>query len=515
MRYSFAGLSLDPDRVELMRGEVPVPLEPQVFSLLLLLVENHDRMVSRDEIVEKIWNGRAISDSALSSRVKSLRSAIGDDGARQEVIRTLRGRGFRCVAEVRIASPAAPRIEPPAPEPAPATPDRPTVAVLPFAGGGDDPGSMAEGLPQEILIALAQSRDFLVISRASSFRFRERDPDIAAVGRALGARYCVTGTAQVLAGRLLATAELAATASGEVLWSRRFEAPLGPEAIESVTAEVANAVETHITVAEVRRARHWPEMALDAWSAFHLGLSQMYRFNRADNAAAARHFQQSLARAEDFARAHAGLSFTAFQDVYAGYAQGSARRDAMQAARRHGEHAVEADPLDPFAAFNLGRAYWLEGELAASRDPLDRALHLSPSFAKGFYARAMVHAMEGETEAARAKLDRAIALSPLDPFLYAFRGTKALTYAIDGRPEIGLPLIDAAGASPVANPVVGLIAAGLHQLAGDGPRARAWIARVAAAVPGVTREAFLQATPFVEPGLRQRLHAALGAAGLR
>src|SRR5246127_5351586 len=100
MIYRFGPFELDLAIVELRaRGEI-LSLEPQVFALLARLVENHDRLVSKDENIEKVWDGRVVSDAAVASRVKSARQALGDDGRAQRFIRTLHGRGFRFVAEI-------------------------------------------------------------------------------------------------------------------------------------------------------------------------------------------------------------------------------------------------------------------------------------------------------------------------------------------------------------------------------------------------------------------------------
>src|SRR5712671_5790768 len=107
MIYSVGSYLIDKDRFEIRRDGENVAVEPQVFDLLLLLLENRDRIVTRDEIIEKIWKGRFISDSAISSRIKSTRSAVGDDGKLQLVIRTVNRRGFRFVGEVTIAPPQA------------------------------------------------------------------------------------------------------------------------------------------------------------------------------------------------------------------------------------------------------------------------------------------------------------------------------------------------------------------------------------------------------------------------
>src|ERR1700744_1440101 len=104
MFYRFGPFGLDLATVELRAHGENLRLEPQVFALLALLAENHDRLVSKDEIIEKVWEGRAVSDAAVASRVKSARQAVDDDGKSQAVIRTLHGQGFRFVADVRASA---------------------------------------------------------------------------------------------------------------------------------------------------------------------------------------------------------------------------------------------------------------------------------------------------------------------------------------------------------------------------------------------------------------------------
>src|SRR4030081_3873870 len=103
MIYQFGPFELDLAAVELRDGDKVCNLEPQVFALLALLVENHDRLVSKEEIIDKVWDGRVVSDAAVASRVKSARQALGDDGKSQRFIKTLHRQGFRFVANVKVS----------------------------------------------------------------------------------------------------------------------------------------------------------------------------------------------------------------------------------------------------------------------------------------------------------------------------------------------------------------------------------------------------------------------------
>src|SRR5215470_1402668 len=102
MIFCFEDFELDTDKVELRAAGAAVAIEPQVFELLALLLANRQRMVSKDEIVAKVWDGRAISDAAIASRIKSARQALGDDGRAQRLIRTVHGLGLRFVGEVTV-----------------------------------------------------------------------------------------------------------------------------------------------------------------------------------------------------------------------------------------------------------------------------------------------------------------------------------------------------------------------------------------------------------------------------
>lgn len=516
MIYRFEGFQLDIDKVELRSAAGPIALQPQVFDLLLLLVENHDRLVSREEIVEKIWQGRAISETAISSRVKALRQALGDDGDQQRVIRTIHGRGFRCVGDVTVT---ASTTVGPAADPATGLPGiavgQPSIAVLPFRVWNPvDLESLGDALAHDIIVSLSRLRWLRVIARGSSFRFREPDPDLGVVGQTLGVRYCLTGTVERTEAGVIVAVELSATADASVVWSDRFEIPR--EEISGLRHEicscVVSALEYFIPENEAQLARGIPEARHDSWSSFHLGLHYMYRFNRADNARAAEQFRKALAQEPDFCRAMAGLSFTDFQSAYLNY--DGDFETAMKSARSHAEKAILIDDNDAFSHFTMGRSFWLEGRVAESEPWLKGATELSPNYAQGHYALAWADAMLGRGENARASIKRAISLSPVDPFLYAMKGTCALAYLVDGAPDKAIPWIESAAGTPGAHPVVGLVAAASNALGGDIKSARAWVSRMRATNPGISQDYFFRSIPFSDPDLRLEIAAALKKAGL-
>ena len=429
--YRFAGFELDLARVELRAKGRVRPLEPQVFSLLALLVENRDRLVSREEIIEKVWDGRVVTDAAVASRIKSLRQAIGDDGKRQDLVRTLHGQGFRFVAPVRAVPDAAPA---PAQEAVRADAARPSIAVLPFRLVGDAGTwtAVTEALPDELIIDLARLRWLLVTARGSSFRLRASDPDIIEIGKLLGVRYCLTGAVEIRGQRLAVTVELADTRDGRIVWAERFGGLLDDvhRVREEIRHKVLTALEIRIPMHEASLARLGVTENLDAWSAYHLGLQHMYRFNRQDNAAATALFQRAIASDRGFARAHAGLSFVHFQTAFLRHTDDVAGE--VTEARGFAARAYELDAMDPFVNFVMGRSYWLEGDLDRALPWLERATALSPSYAQGFYARAWTETLAGQAREGRGHVDFAMRLSPLDPLHYGMLGTRAFAHLVLG-----------------------------------------------------------------------------------
>jgi len=148
MTLSFDDYEIDVERRELRRATTPVHVEPQVFDLLVYLVQNCDRVVSKDDLIASVWGGRVVSDSTLTSRINAARKALGDSGGDQKLIRTIPRKGLRFVGTVRAqpdgaepahAAAASPDENHAPPGPALPLPDRPAIAVLPFTNMSDDP----------------------------------------------------------------------------------------------------------------------------------------------------------------------------------------------------------------------------------------------------------------------------------------------------------------------------------------------------------------------------------------
>ena len=521
MIYRFGPFELDLATVELRaRGEI-LSLEPQVFALLALLVENHDRLVSKDEIIEKVWDGRVVSDAAVASRVKSARQALGDDGQAQRFIRTAHGQGFRFVAEINALRGSPGHCGPQGGAGAGGYDigslahqlervSRPSIAVLPFrmVGAHERYPALASALPDELICELSRLRWLLVTARGSSFRVRA-DREFSDIGRLLGVRYCLSGAIEVSDRRLLVVVELVDTLDSGIVWADRFSGRIDDvhSMRDEIRSRVLIALDIQIPMHEANLARLAAPDDLDAWSAYHLGLQHIYRFNRTDNAAAAQLFQRAVTLDPRFSRAHAGLSFVHFQTAFMHYTDdiGTEIRQARQCAER----GLALDPLDPFVNFTMGRSFWLEGDLESSLSWLERATNISPNYAQGIYARAWTEALGDRPSEARQHVDLAMRLSPIDPLYYAMMATRAFTHLVKGEDAEAADWAERGARAPGAHVLIAMIAAAAQSLGGNLERARWWAANVRERNAALGRGEFVRAFPMKSDSTRARVVQAL------
>jgi TolB-like protein len=231
-QFLFAGHTLDTDRRELRRGPEPIAVEPQVFDLLIYLVENRDRVVSKDDLIASVWGGRIVSNSTLTSRVNAARKAVGDSGEDQRLIRTIARRGLRFVGGVRIQSNDEPvtetnEIHEPA-HPALPLPDRPAIAVLPFTNMSGDPEQeyFSDGISEDIITALSKLRWFFVIARNSSFIYKGKTVHMKQIAEELGVGYVLEGSVRKAGDRVRITAQLNDVATGSHIWAEHYDRSL-------------------------------------------------------------------------------------------------------------------------------------------------------------------------------------------------------------------------------------------------------------------------------------------------
>ena len=255
MRYRFGDCELDPRRRELYRGGAVAAVEPQVFDLLLYLIQHRERVISKDELISTVWQGRMVSESALFNRINAVRSAIGDTGQQQRLIKTLPRKGIRFSGEVREEDVPGPAL---AKGSGLALPDRPSLAVLPFTNLSGDPDQeyFADGISEDLITGLARIRWLFVSARNSAFVYKHRAVDVKQVSRELGVRYVLEGSVRRSGNRLRVSAQLVDATTGGHHWAERYDRKLGDifSVQDAITSSVAAAIEPHLLAAEGIRA---------------------------------------------------------------------------------------------------------------------------------------------------------------------------------------------------------------------------------------------------------------------
>jgi len=512
MIYRFDRYELDIAAQELRCAGVVLPVEPQVFALLVYLVENRDRVVSRDDILAAVWHGRIVSEAALSSRVKAARQVIGDDGQAQRFIKTVHKRGFRFVGDVvaetpkEAASPvaAAPtaelesirEIEAPRPLDLTLAPlTKPSIAILPFQALGD-PGVLAEGLAHDLITRLGRTRWLFVIARGSAFRFNGTQHSPAAIADMLGVRYVAHGAVQKSGRRIRVHAALTDATSGAEVWAEQFDRQR--DDLFAVQSEISDAiaaeVESQIEFIERGRSLLKPSENLDAWEAYHRGCWHMYRFRPEHYEEAERYFLRSVELDPSSPRPYAGLSFVHWQRAFLEISKD--RAGEIQKAKGFAEEAIAHDPRDPQGFNALGRAFILTQDFAASERELQKAVDLNPSFAIGQYSLGFALQQAGLIEESQQAVTMAHRLSPFDPMRFAMMALKAGNLTLLGENDDALRMISQAVEESNAHYHILALAAYVSAAAGDGALSADYLRRLREIRPDYDFDTYHRAFPL-------------------
>lgn len=444
VRFAFQDCVLDIERRELMRKSDAVSVGPQVFDLLVYLVQNSERVVSKDDLLEAVWGGRAISESTLTSHINAVRKAIGDSGGEQRLVRTIPRKGFRFVADVRT-------VEPPEREPdrgrqagdsqsaiGLSLPEKPSIAVLPFQNlsGDVEQAYFADGVVEDIISALSRARWLFVIARNSSFAYQGRRVDVKEVGRELGVRYILEGSVRKAQDRVRITGQLIEASTGAHLWSERFEGTLDDifELQDQIATSVAGAIAPQVELAEIERAKRNPTRCATAYDCYLRGLAHLHRGTRDSMDEALTLFHKTIEIDRESASAHAMAAWCYFWRKVNGWMidRDKETTEGLRLAQR----AIELGRDDAVALTRGGHALaHFTGDLDSGIALLDRAVFLNPNLASAWFLGGFLRTWHGECESAIEHFERAMRLSPVDPERYRMQAGIAMAHLFAGRIE--------------------------------------------------------------------------------
>ena len=327
MKFRFSDFDIDVARHELRQREELVQIEPQVFSLLVHLVQNRHRVVSKNEIIDVIWQGRVVSEAAISSRV-SRAPRHRDNGSDQHLIRTNYKRGFRFVGKIdwtsqplgAIAANLTQKLAVNYETTAIMAPGKPSMAVLPFQNISGDPRQeyFADGLTEDIITGLSRQRWFSVVARSSSLAFKGEAIDVRKVAAELGVRYVLTGSVRTAANRVRVTGQLIDAGNRTHLWADRYDRDLANISAvqDDITHRLVDAVGSQIVMAEAARVGRGPPQNIDASGLVMQAIPHMWRMSTHEQRFAQKLLQQAVTLDTERAHAHALLGLLTYVSLF-------------------------------------------------------------------------------------------------------------------------------------------------------------------------------------------------------
>jgi adenylate cyclase len=506
MLLLFGDCALDPARRELCRGGEAVHIEPQVFDLLLHLIENRDHVVSKDDLLSAVWQGRIVSESTLSTRINAARSAIGDSGERQQLIRTVARRGLRFVGEVKREP-----IEPRNPDATTRASDgRPAIAVLPFANMSGDPTQdyFSDGISEDIITDLSRWHRLAVQSRSASFRYRGAAVDLARVARELNVRYIVEGSVRRLGERIRISAQLIDTETGSHVWAERFDREIADvfKVQDEVAQTIVSTLVGRVQVADAERARRKPPASLAAYECVLHGNALPWS-DPAAAAEATRLFEQAIEIDPGYGLAHALLAVMRYREWRDDFCGSDA---ALGEAQRLATRAVELAGNESTCFSILSQVCLMQRSFDLALQHMRRAIEINATNQWNTADMGSVLSYVGRAAEALAWFKRAKEIDPyFDPAWY--QHNLGLAHLILRNYEQALEEFERSSTRPYR---IAAYMTGCHGRLGATNRARALASECLEKKPDFTIGRWIAKEPFKDPADAAHLAECLRAAGM-
>ncbi len=516
MQYRFSDFEIDGETHELRRNGESVSLEPQVFDLLLHLVRNPDRLISRDELIEHIWRGRIVSEATISSRINATRRAIGDDGKTQALIKTVPRRGIRFIGHVEpiggdTATAAPSQL---ADSPSPPLPDRPSIVVLPFQNLSPDAGNafLADGMTQDLITSLSHIDAIFVIARNTSFSYSDAVTDHRSLAATLGVQYVLEGSVRGKGNQIRVSAQLIEAQTGKHLWADRFDRETQNvfDVEDEITSEIVAALQVTLTDGEMLRIRRRQTDNLQAWACLMGGVQHLRRFTREDNAEAQLLLDLSLQHDPNIAAAWSMLGWTHLVDARLAYSSSS--EISLEQAAEFVEKGLELDADDADANSILGGIRLLQRRFDEAEALCIKGAGLGPSNADCHIWLGFVYVYRGRPEQALTALRKAMRLSPIYPDWY--NSIVGLCYRSLGRPDDALDADRKRLELNPQNPFSHFRMAAVLAECGQWDEARKHVAAALASNPGTSLRQVHASEPFEDDKEMERYLDLLRQAGL-
>jgi len=401
-------VDLAADELRTAKGD-HVELRPRSLAVLRLLAEHAGRLVSKDELIAKVWDDVAVTEDSLTQCIADIRKAISDEDRR--VLRTVPRKGYMLVPAQRSSHLPG------------RAPDLPSLAVMPFLSVGEDCGplTLGSGVASEIINELARNRDLRLIARDSSFAVAGQNLLARELGEQLGARYLVEGTAQRLDGTLVVDVQLVDTRDGSIAWGDRFSAnaPNVPHVQHEIASRIAGSLHSGIREVEKHAILGAPPRDLDVYELTLRGIACKHQFSGEATRAGRADLEEALRRDPNYAPAHAYLAWLNLIDILLELT-GEWHFSRLAEVIGQFNRAIELDSSLSSAHQGLSQALIYTGDLDQAVAVGRRGIELGPSDADALLFLAVALFESGEVAEALELADKAVGLNPLRPSYYCF-----------------------------------------------------------------------------------------------
>lgn len=435
MLHQFGDLEVDTDQMIVRRAGNVVPLTPRPYAILELLIANKDRVVSKDEMIDIVWQGKLVSDAALTSAVRELRKAIGDNAGKDGLIRTFYGRGVRFVPPNEAVPPSDPNV----PANTNAEHQQCVLAILPLEVLSPDPDLLftADGFVDEIIAKTSRFGLIGVVARNSAFSLRGQALSVREVGRRLSAAYVLEGSVRQIGNDLRFTVRLNDVESNTQIWTESFD--LTVDTLHNDQEWAATVIATSsITVVyenESRRARARSGADLTAWEHYCLGYSAFCTLDPETQEEAKANLTRSIELHPDLVEAHATLAYSICVGAMTPDRSEGAEamvRDACLGALEIARNGLSIDARVPFAWVALSRCHFGLAELPEAVLAARKALELNPYLGWAHYVLGVALLDAEEVDEAIAEFEATLATSPQDSLRVVATGGKSIALILKG-----------------------------------------------------------------------------------
>lgn len=507
LNICFGPYELDTDVQELRRDGHTVSIEPKVFDILVYLVEHRDRTVSKDELIDTIWQGRIVSDAAVTSRMNLVRQAVGDSGREQSTIQTIPKRGFRFVAAINdsdvVSSDKNTRLEDTGTTEA-------SILVLPFKDLSPESSNfLAEGLTEDLIVALSRYSDVSVISLNTALRVNEMHARLENPLAQINADYLIAGAVRVSGEQVRVNIQLSEKATGANVYTEQFDRDVNDifEIQDEIVRSLAGRLPWRVMEAVGRRISKTTSQRLTSYQALVRACwedgvhDDTHRFE-AD-------VQKIIQDDTSFGPAHAELAFILGYRVFF---TGQQRAQELKEALEHARTAIKLAPNNERVLAKSAMVFQFAGQFGVALKLSEQAMLINPNSTDCTHFRATILGASGDAEAALELHKKTMALDPLFPEEH-YEGMIEALYLL-GRYSDALDLIDG-WTSPLHH--IHAYGAACAAMAGENVRATTFAAEFANSAPtGYSNAGFVCAMLRYHKYASDRLHWLRGyeAAGI-